>query len=257
MNALNIGSLKQYGYEAKNLRLAEKTWYCMGRSLVDTMKYILFQMDVAYLAPLVTGAKLLCANHPTTVDPVMMTTLVPEQVSILISETLFKVPGLGRSLAASGHIRVEHNRGRAALETGIQRLEAGRTVGIFPEGAISQANGSMARAHTGAARMALTTNVPVIPIGIAVNSKNILRIKTMVDGVEETGTWYLRGPYAITVGEAMFFDGDSTRANDRETVHQVTDQIAARIAALSQESARRLEAARQPEYLSHPVRIQS
>jgi 1-acyl-sn-glycerol-3-phosphate acyltransferase len=62
--------------------------------MFDAMKHILYQLDVVYKTSLPAGAKLLCANHPTTIDPVMMTTLVPVQVSILIHETLFKVPDL-------------------------------------------------------------------------------------------------------------------------------------------------------------------
>lgn len=242
MNALQTLSLKKSFPKQNISQLAEEAWYRLGRLSVDALKHMLFQLDIVYHTPIPGGAKLLCANHPTTVDPAMMTTLVPEQVSILISETLFKVPALGPSLAASGHIRVVHSNGRPALEEGIQALQAGRTVGIFPEGAISpQVEGqpvSLARAHTGAARLAISAGVPVIPVGIALKKENILRVETVVDGKLEIGTWYLHGPYAMTIGAPLTFTGD---VNDREAVHQATEQIMQHIEALALESAYRLE----------------
>ncbi len=236
---MNAYTLEFSRFDQKNRRMVESLWYGLGRMTVDVMKHILYNLDVVYQTPLPAGAKILCANHPTTIDPVLMTTLVPEQVSILIHETLFKVPGLGRSLAAAGHIPVFSNFGRQALEDGIETLKAGRTVGIFPEGAISPVEGGMARVHTGAARLALSSGVPVIPIGIALNKDHITRIKTVVDGQVEVGTWYFHGDYVLTVGKPMLFQGDP---NSRELVRAVTAQIVQRIMELSQESNQRLAA---------------
>jgi len=216
-------------------------WYHTGRTLVNGLKHILYGMDVVYHAPLPAGVRLLAANHPSTVDPVLMTTLVPEQVSILISETLFKTPLLGASLRMAGHIRVNHDHGRPAFEEGVRRLRAGRTVGIFPEGAISPADGGLAPLHSGAVRLAMASGAPLIPIGIALQPECVRRVKSVVDGQEVTGTWYFHGGYAITVGEALWFaDGGSVQA--------ATALLTERIAALAQESAARLPAAARREY---------
>ncbi len=220
-------------------QIAERSWYNIGRMTVDVVKHILYHLDVVYKTSLPTGAKLLTSNHPTTIDPVMMTTLVPEQVSILINETLFKVPVLGKSLAACGHIPVVNSNGRQSFEAGVRYLNNGRTVGIFPEGDISPKEGGLARFHTGAARLVLSTGVPVIPMGIALAKDHIKRINTVVDGKVEVGTWYFHGPYSITVGEPMFFSGDP---DDRAFVKEVTEKIARRITELSQESGQRIVA---------------
>ena len=234
-----MNSLTLQSYFSKNTpnQIAERSWYGIGRMTVDAIKHILYNLDVVYHTRIPAGPKLLCANHPTTIDPVMMTTLVPEQVSILISETLFKVPVLGKCLAAGGHIPVLHGNGRQALEDGIRDLQNGRTVGIFPEGAISPEEGGLARVHTGAARLAISTGVPVIPIGIALDKDCITRIKTEVDGKMEVGAWYFHGAYAITAGDPIVFRGDP---NNREYVREVTEEIARQITVLSQESAQRI-----------------
>jgi 1-acyl-sn-glycerol-3-phosphate acyltransferase len=250
MNAIQTLSSRTPFPRPSSGRLAGQAWYQAGRLGFAALQSILYDLDVQVQAPIPCGAKLLCSNHPTTIDPVMMTTLVPEPVSILISETLFKVPVLGPSLAAGGHIRVVHANGRPALEEGIRRLRAGRTVGIFPEGAISPEAGGLAHAHTGAARMALASGRPLIPIGIALEPEKIWRVETVVAGQVEVGTWYLHGPYAITVGEAMRFAGDP---QDRDLVRAVTGQIVERIADLSRQGERRLAAGAPARPASRPI----
>ncbi|NMB90706.1 MAG: 1-acyl-sn-glycerol-3-phosphate acyltransferase [Chloroflexi bacterium] len=235
--SLNIPS--RLGLEDQ--RIWEKSWYFLGRAAVEAAAPLLFRMDIARQAAIPAGAKILAANHPSTIDPVMLTTLVPEQVGILISETLFKVPGLGRSLRMAGHIPVEEGRGQACLESGVRYLQAGRTVGIFPEGAISPLEGGLHRAHTGVARLALAAGVPVIPIGFALERQNLRLVETVVDGRRETGTWYLHGAYAITVGEPMRLKGN---LEGRAQVRAAAGQVMERIAQLSRESALRLETAR-------------
>ncbi len=220
----------------------EAGWYRLGRWLVDIFKHLLFRMDVHNLAELPVGARILAANHPSTIDPFLMTTLVPEQVSILITEILFKVPIVGASLRRTGHIRVDAGKGSEAMLSSLQKLAEGRTVGIFPEGIISPLSGGMHKAHSGLARLALASGKPVVPVGIAIDKDKITRIRTRVDGVEEIGTWYFQGGYAVTLGEPLTFSGD---AEDRQQVACVTAEITAAIESLSAVSAARLAARRQ------------
>lgn len=219
----------------------EAGWYRLGRWLVDVFKHLLFRMDVHYLANLPEGARILAANHPSTIDPFLMTTLVPEQVSILITEVLFKVPVVGASLRRTGHIRVDAGKGGTAMLSALQKLAEARTVGIFPEGVISPISGGMHKAHSGLARLALASGKPVVPVGIAIEKDKITRIRTRVDGVEEIGTWYFQGGYAVTVGEPLTFIGD---AEDRQQVARVSEQLVTAIEALSAVSAARLAAKR-------------
>jgi len=217
-------------------------WYQTGRLLAKGYARLAFNPDIEMCAPIPDGAKILAANHPSTVDPVMMTTLTREPVGILISETLFKVPLLGTSLSWGGHITVQHGNGKACLEEASRRLQAGQTVGIFPEGAISPLKGGSPlaggshRAHTGVARLALANDAPVVPVGIYIDRQRVWLTKTMVDGREETGTWYLSGPYWMTVGEPMRFEGD---LEDRARVREVADLIMQRINQLACESEHR------------------
>ena len=131
--------------------------------------------------------------------------------------------------------------GRTAFEKAEQLLRAGRTIVIFPEGALSPGEGGFHQPHTGVARLALSTGAPVIPVGIHLERERIESIETEVGGRAETGRLYLQGPYAMTVGKPMSLSGD---IEDREYVRSVSGRIMQRIMGLSQESALRIRAAR-------------
>jgi 1-acyl-sn-glycerol-3-phosphate acyltransferase len=200
----------------------------------------MFRLDALHYAPLPDGPKIVVANHPSTTDPFLVMALVSNRVSILIIETLFKVPVFGRYLSHIGHVPVIPSNGKMAFDRAKQLLQAGQTVVIFPEGDLSPPDGGFHRPRTGAARLALATGVPVIPIGIYLERNRLRRVETVVDGKVEVGCWYLKGPYAFTMGEAMYFDGD---VEDRPHVRAVSEHIMQSIAHLAQRSACRLRAA--------------
>jgi 1-acyl-sn-glycerol-3-phosphate acyltransferase len=218
--------------------MLEKVLFWSGRSVVDVYTKTMLDMDVVRHGSLPEGAKIIAANHPTTFDPFLVLTLASEQMSILITETCFKVPVFGHYLRATGHVPVIHSNGRAALEEARRLLQAGRTIGIFPEGALSPRNGGVCEPRTGTARLALSTGVPVVPIGIHLDRERIRFFETEVGGGTEIARWYFRGPYAVTIGEPMYLAGD---VEDWELVRSVSAQIMGRIVQLAHESALRMQ----------------
>ncbi len=215
----------------------QSAWYSLGRLLVVITASLILRMDILWKTARPNGPVILVANHPSTTDPALVTTLIPNRTSILINSVLFKVPLFGRSLRMSGHIPVYPGHGKAALDEAERVLKSGRSVVIFPEGEISPIEGGYRKARSGMARLALKTGAPVIPVGINIDREWMQLIETQVEGKPELGTWYFRGPYAMTVGEAMFFEGDP---EDRERVSQVTGQIMHQIASLANESEYRI-----------------
>ena len=112
---------------------------------------------------------------------------------------------------------------------------------IFPEGHISPREGGFCRPRTGAARLSLITGAPIVPVGIHLDRARIRRVETPIEGKTVVGTWYLRGPYAITVGEPMHLRGN---VEDRERVRAASEQLVQHIAALVRQSERRIRAPR-------------
>jgi 1-acyl-sn-glycerol-3-phosphate acyltransferase len=230
-------------------RETEESAYWLGRAVVDLFARATLRADLQWRAPLPDGPKILAANHPTTTDPFLIMLLASEQVSVLVTEECFRVPVFGRILLASGHVPVVRQGGGVTVEAALRLLAEGRTVAIFPEGAISPAEGGVHRPHSGVARLAVGSGAPVIPVGIGVDRGRIRRFEADVGGERETVSWYSGGPYATTVGRAMWFWGD---VNDWGYVRSVAEQITRRIAGLARESDRRVE---QEAVLQAPARV--
>ncbi|MCU0502018.1 MAG: 1-acyl-sn-glycerol-3-phosphate acyltransferase [Anaerolineae bacterium] len=212
-----------------------------GRQVAGLYGKALLDVNVEWQAPLPRGPKIIAANHPTTADPFLLMGLIGEPMSILITESCFKLPGLGAFLHAAGHVPVVSGSGKAALDEGIRLLRAGRTVGIFPEGVLSPLD-QLGRSgccppHTGVARLALATGAPVIPVGISLDPARIIFRDTQIDGVTEHVRWYVRGPYFVTAGRPLAVTGS---LEDQEGVRLAAARIMHRIAGLAQHGALRL-----------------
>jgi len=108
---------------------------------------------------------------------------------------------------------------------------------IFPEGNLSPRE-AFCPAHSGAARLALLTGAPVIPIGIHLLWEKLREVNLV--GEDAPSRWPLHTPYAMTMGAALYFSGD---AEDRVCVAAVTQTIMRHIAQMAQQSAARLRLA--------------
>lgn len=118
-----------------------------------------------------TGGLVIVANHISNVDPLALGQFVAfsgRWPRFLGKMSVFKVPIVGRIIRACGQIPVERDTGRSrdALVTARAAIEAGRAVVVYPEGTITYDPDLWPmRGKTGAARLALETSCPVIPVG--------------------------------------------------------------------------------------------
>jgi len=210
--------------------------YELGRFLLKGYAGLLFKMDVHWHErKLPDGPKLFVANHPSATDPFMIHLL--SRMSVLISGNAFSFPLLGRLIRGTGQIPVNRGQGIQALDDARRLLEAGHSVGIFPEGTFSPRTGGLQEPRTGAARLAIHTGVPVIPVGIYLPIERSHKIVSHLSGTPTVGYWYFRGPYAITVGKPLEFQGD---AEDKLHVRSASQNMMDWIRALAEESERRL-----------------
>lgn len=218
--------------------MLEQLMYQMSRPVVKGYVGSMLKMDVKWHEPFPAGAKIIVPNHPTTTDPFFVASLASHQVFILINELLFKVPMLGEYLRRSGHIPVVAGNGKAALEEAVRRLQKGDTVIIFPEGALSPAEGGFCEPKTGVARLALMSGAPVIPVGIHLPMERVRFIKSMVEGKVEIGRWYTNGPYNMTVGRPLNFRGN---VENHAFVRQVSKAIMHHIIEMAHQSRGRMQ----------------
>jgi 1-acyl-sn-glycerol-3-phosphate acyltransferase len=216
-----------------------KLLHLVSMTIVRLYAWLMLRLDVFWQAPFPAGPKLIVANHPSTTDPFYLGLLSHQPISLLIIESLFLIPVFGAFLRWSGHIPVVPGKGRTAFDAAYRRLLRGRSVALFPEGDLSPQGGGYLPPRTGAARLALMTGVPTIPIGIYLPRERSRAIASTVAGKRLMGYLYLRGEYGVTVGQAMRFEGD---VEDRRCVATVSEDIMRQIISLAQESERRVKA---------------
>ena len=130
---------------------------------------------------------------------------------------LFRSP-LWPVLKFGGAFPVRRGEGdTVAIETAVQLAKDGEVVAIFPEGTRRRkglVKKHQARAHTGAARVALEADVPLIPAAIA-GTDRITRL----------------GPLRVSYGAAVQLD--DLRGQDlREAAQIGTDRLMAAIGEL-------------------------
>lgn len=116
------------------------------------------------------GGFIAVSNHVTNFDPLTFGHYLVDNgipVKFLGKSELFKVPVVGKVLSGARQIPVYRGTTRAAesLKAAEEALLRGECVGIFPEGTLTHdPDGWPMQGRTGAARLALATGVPVIPV---------------------------------------------------------------------------------------------
>jgi 1-acyl-sn-glycerol-3-phosphate acyltransferase len=209
----------------------------LGRRVASLYVRRLMRSDVEWETDLPSGAKIIAANHPTTTDPFLMMSWPFEPVYILITEAAFKVPLIGQFLRLAGHIPVYAQRGSEAFEAALHLLRGGQAVGVFPEGALSEGDGQLVTARSGAVRLAVTARVPIVPAGVAPDWHFVTARRLQRFGVREQMRWFWLGAYEVSVGQPLVF---RHAADDREAVKESTDILKGEIERLMERSARRL-----------------
>jgi 1-acyl-sn-glycerol-3-phosphate acyltransferase len=112
------------------------------------------------------GAAVICANHRSMLDPLIIANAFGWKhcLHFMAKAELVRVPFLGSILKKVGAIFVRRGeRDMSAIKSALDCLKSGRKVAIFPEGTRVK-DGQSAHARTGAAMLALRTDVPVVPV---------------------------------------------------------------------------------------------
>lgn len=117
------------------------------------------------------GGIVVVANHISNADPFALGPFLAYSgrwPRFLAKASLFGIPVIGRIIVNCGQIPVERGSSRAgkALASAVEAVRQDRAVVIYPEGTITlDPDLWPMEGRTGAARIALETGCPVIPIG--------------------------------------------------------------------------------------------
>ena len=118
-----------------------------------------------------TGGCVVAVNHISHLDPMTLGFFLYEHgrlVRYLAKDALFRTPVLKYIVKDAGQIPVTRaSEGAAsAFDAAVEAVKQGECIGVYPEGTITKdPDGWPMRGKTGAARIALATGCPVIPVG--------------------------------------------------------------------------------------------
>ena len=182
------------------------------------------------------GAYVVAPNHITEFDPLTVAVVVwrlGRAPRFLAKESLFTVPVLGWALRATGMVPVPRSSSVTAARQTIESSELlaanGRGVIVYPEGSLTREPDLWPmRGKTGAVRLALAGDIPVIPIAHWGDEKILPRYGKL-------SLWPLRRRVRVIVGDPVDLSEFRGKAAQPAVLTAATDRVMADIAGLLSE----------------------
>ncbi|MBD5161037.1 MAG: 1-acyl-sn-glycerol-3-phosphate acyltransferase [Oscillibacter sp.] len=158
-------------------------FYRIIYTIVAPFVHLLFPCRVVGMENLPEGGALLCANHVSGWDPIVIGLNLPRdsRLTVMAKDQLFRIPLLGPFLRKLGIFPVKRGgNDLTAMKTAIKVLSGGNRLLVFPEGTRVEERGDV-EAKGGVTMLAVRTGVPMIPIYCGEKHK-FLRKTTIVFG---------------------------------------------------------------------------
>ena len=145
------------------------TLYLGIRQLVWLLARLLYRIEIAGRVP--PGACVVAANHESMLDPPLLALASERPLRFLAKEELWRHRPVAWLMNALGGVPVARGReGYVAIDRAEELIRAGEAVAIFPQGTVK--GGVWTR---GAARLALATGVPLVPVRIVGTARALSR----------------------------------------------------------------------------------
>ena len=146
----------------KNLLPFSAPTYAEVRRIFSHWVHTVYRLEVIGADHLpVTGPAVVTPNHTSVLDGIVLGTAISRELRFVAKAELWQSRLLAWMLDGLDAIRIKRGCGdQLALARMHQALDAGQAVAIFPQGAI---RGNRVW-HRGAARLALVTGTPLVPV---------------------------------------------------------------------------------------------
>lgn len=182
------------------------SFYGIARGVVGCICRLLFRVKIngAENVPQ-NEAFVVCSNHKSNFDPVMVAVSLPVELSFMAKEELFGFKPFGAVIRALGAFPVKRGKSDVgALKSAIGILKSGKNLVVFPEGRRSPQN-HMGEGKGGAALIAVKSGVNILPVGIK-------------------GSYRLFSKISINIGKPIDLTQYAGKRIDSETVKKITDK---------------------------------
>lgn len=222
-------------------RLRSDIAHALGMWIMNTYRRIFsIQICVNGLENIPPGAKILAPNHPNLSDSYLLPLIFDGKVRALAQASQFRSPLLGWILTHSGQIPVEAGRRLDAYHCACQALADGDTLLVYPEGRLNPDN-ERTRICTGAVRLALRSGVPIIPIGLYVSPRDIVKVSSPATPYPSRKLWQVHGRFVVQIGKAWKVSEDPADPLTPIEIHKLSDDLMEKINALRKQAIRESE----------------
>lgn len=117
-----------------------------------------------------TAPAILLSKHQSTLETLLLPTLMPHPLAFVFKRELLRIPFFGWSMARLDMIHIDRESRAAALKHVVAQgkvlLAQGTWIIMFPEGT-RMARGAKGTYQTAGTRLAVETGAPVIPIAVS------------------------------------------------------------------------------------------
>jgi 1-acyl-sn-glycerol-3-phosphate acyltransferase len=147
--------------------------YAQVRCFFGSIVRAMYRLEVVGADRLpVTGPVVIAPNHDSVLDGIILGAAISRELCFLAKAELWRSRLLAWVLDGLGAIGIKRGHGdQLALARMRQALDAGQAVAIFPQGAVC---GDRVW-HRGAARLALVTGAPLVPVRLVGTARALSR----------------------------------------------------------------------------------
>ncbi|MFD2759033.1 lysophospholipid acyltransferase family protein [Gulosibacter faecalis] len=180
------------------------------------------------------GAVIFASNHLSVIDSFLLPLVLRRRIYFLAKSEYFTGKGIKGTFVrwffkSTGMLSIDRSGGKASeasLRTGLEVLNRGEWLGIYPEGTRSP-DARLYRGRTGIARMILECERPVqvVPV-VMVDAEKIMPI-----GAKRPKP----GKVTIRFGEPLDFSRYHGMSGNRFVLRAITDEVMSEIAILSEQ----------------------
>ncbi len=181
-----------------------------------------------------TGGCVVAVNHISHVDPLILGAFLHDHgrlVRYLAKDAVFRTPVVKHLAVNAKQIPVQRMSESAvtAFDAAVEAVRQGECIGVYPEGTITKDPEQWPmRGKTGAARIALATGCPVIPIG-QWGAQDLLPAYSLRLRV------FPRATASFKVGDPVDLADLMGQPLTNEVLREATDRIMASITSLVEE----------------------
>ena len=189
------------------------------------------------------GPAILCPNHVSFLDSAFTMLHAGRNVSFVGKAEYLDDWKTRKLFPMLGMIPIDRSGGEkssSALDTAEQVLRRGELFGIFPEGTRSR-DGMLYKGHTGAARLALKTGCPILPVGIVGTREIQPPDKVMPKFFREV---------TMRVGRRLDLSRYADREHDHMVLREITDELMFEIRELTGQEYRNVYATKRSESIT-------